>query len=313
MRIRFVIFALAATLMANSVHAEPSYLKESVVIDGAFVHLGDIFGNVGDRGMIAIARAPAPGKHAVYEVRQLAAIARNYGVEWRAKSWFDRVVIKRDSIVIGLDEIESELLKEIRRSGLRGEWEIMLRNRRFTLTLPADQPATLAITNLNIDQRLGRFTATVAAPAGHPTPTVRAVNGRLFRIIEIPTMNRRIGVREVIRKSDIEWIKMRSEKVNRNVVVDAEQLIGKTPRRSLRPGQPIRSGDVRTPIIVTKGSLVTMVLRTGNMVLTSRGKAVENGSLHEAVRVMNTKSKTVVEAIVTSPNMVRVVTTVQLP
>lgn len=313
MKIRLMIFALAATLLANSVHAQPSYLKESVVIGGAFILLGDIFENVGDRGTIAIARAPAPGNQAVYEVRQLAVIARTYGVEWRAKSWFDRVVIKRDSIVIGRNEIESELLKEIRKSGLRGEWQIMLRNRRFALTLPADQPATVEIRNLNIDQRLGRFTATVAAPAGHPTPTVRTVNGRLFRIIEVPTMNRRIGVGEVIRKRDIEWIKMRSEKVNRNVVVDAEQLIGKTPRRGLRPGQPIRSGDVRKPIIVTKGSLVTIVLKTGRMVLTSKGRAVENGSLHDAVRVMNTKSKTIVEAIVTSPNMVRVIPTVLLP
>ncbi len=313
MRIRFVIFALAVALMANSVHAKPSYLKESVVVDGAFVHLGDIFGNVGNRSTIAIARAPAPGSHAVYEVRQLAAIARNYGVEWRAKSWFDRVVIKRDSIVIGRDEVESELLKEIRKSGLQGEWEIMLRNRRFTLTLPADQPATLAIRNLNIDQRLGRFSATVAAPADHPTPLVRTIHGRLFRIIEVPTMRRRIRAREVIRESDLEWIKMRSEKVNRNVVVEAEDLIGKTPRRGLRPGQPIRSGDVRKPIIVAKGSYVTIVLKTGNMVLTSKGRAVENGSLNEAVRVMNTKSKTVVEAIVTSHNMVQIVTTVQLP
>ena len=313
MKIRLMIFALAATLLANSVHAQPSYLKESVVIGGAFILLGDIFENVGDRGTIAIARAPAPGNQAVYEVRQLAVIARTYGVEWRAKSWFDRVVIKRDSIVIGRNEIESELLKEIRKSGLRGEWQIMLRNRRFALTLPADQPATVEIRNLNIDQRLGRFTATVAAPAGHPTPTVRTVNGRLFRIIEVPTMNRRIGVGEVIRKRDIEWIKMRSEKVNRNVVVDAEQLIGKTPRRGLRPGQPIRSGDVRKPIIVTKGSLVTIVLKTGRMVLTSKGRAVENGSLHDAVRVMNTKSKTIVEAIVTSPNMVRVVPAILLP
>ena len=144
MKIRLMIFALAATLLANSVHAQPSYLKESVVIGGAFILLGDIFENVGDRGTIAIARAPAPGNQAVYEVRQLAVIARTYGVEWRAKSWFDRVVIKRDSIVIGRNEIESELLKEIRKSGLRGEWQIMLRNRRFALTLPADQPATVA-------------------------------------------------------------------------------------------------------------------------------------------------------------------------
>ena len=313
MRILLMICALAATLLAGSVHAQPSYHKESVVIDGDYIRLGDIFENVGDRGTIAIARAPAPGSHAVYDVRRLAAIASTYGVKWRAKSWFDRVVVKRNSIVIGRDEIESEILKEIRKSGLQGEWEVLLRNRHFALKLPADRPATLEISNLNIDQRLGRFTATVASPAGHAMPTRRTVNGRLYRIIEVPTVNRRIAKRDVIRKGDIEWIKMRSAQVNRNVIVDAEQLIGKTPRRGLRPGQPIRSGDVRTPIIVTKGSLVTMVLKTGNMVLTSKGRAVDNGSMNEAVRVMNTKSKAVIEAIVTSPNMVRVVPTVQLP
>ena len=37
-----------------------------------------------------------------------------------------------------------------------------------------------------------------------------------------------------------------------------DQLAGKQARRFLRVGEPVRAADVRAPILVTKGSTVTM-------------------------------------------------------
>ena len=38
----------------------------------------------------------------------------------------------------------------------------------------------------------------------------------------------------------------------------------------------MRSGDVRAPIVVAKGSLVTMIVQSPTMTLTAKGKALEN-------------------------------------
>lgn len=97
-----------------------------------------------------------------------------------------------------------------------------------------------------------------------------------------------------------------ADQVNRNILTDANRLIGQEVRRGTNAGQPVRSSDLRAPLIVSKGSLVTMVLQTPKMQLTSKGRAMDDAAMGEVVRIMNTQSKTVVEATVVGTNTVQV-------
>ncbi|MDX1486396.1 MAG: flagellar basal body P-ring formation chaperone FlgA, partial [Alphaproteobacteria bacterium] len=119
-------------------------------------------------------------------------------------------------------------------------------------------------------------------------------------------LNRRIKAGDIIRRHDIHWVTMRRSQVNRNVIVDGDQLIGMTPKRFVPAGRKVRMGDIRHPRLIKKGAIVTMVLSTPKMVLTSKGRALEHGARGETIKVMNLKSKTVIEAEITGPNSVRI-------
>jgi flagellar basal body P-ring formation protein FlgA len=95
-------------------------------------------------------------------------------------------------------------------------------------------------------------------------------------------------------------------------VLDMHELVGKTPRRLLRAHEPLRSFDVETPVVVHKGDLVTILLETATMRLTAQGKALEDGSLGAGIRIANTKSSRVIDAVVVAPNLVKVAPTGQL-
>ena len=71
---------------------------------------------------------------------------------------------------------------------------------------------------------------------------------------------------------------------------------------------PLRAGDFRKPIVVTKNSLVTMVVQTPYMLLTAQGRAIQDGAMGDAIRVMNTFSKVTVDAVVEGPSRVLVKT-----
>ena len=58
--------------------------------------------------------------------------------------------------------------------------------------------------------------------------------------------------------------------------------------------------------MVAKGSIVSLVYRTSNMVLTAGGRALENGAMGSVIRVLNRKSKVVVEARVDGGNVLSV-------
>jgi len=66
----------------------------------------------------------------------------------------------------------------------------------------------------------------------------------------------------------------------------------------------VQSTAVQQPILVPKGSLVTIVLQIPKMTLTAQGKALDNGSDGDTIRITNSQSKKVIEAEVTGPGKV---------
>ncbi len=78
-------------------------------------------------------------------------------------------------------------------------------------------------------------------------------------------------------------------------------MLGRTPRRPAKAGQPLRTDQLQPPILVPRGSLVTVTVRRLNMVLTIKGRAMEDGARDGVIRIANLKSNTVFEAVVSGP------------
>jgi len=134
------------------------------------------------------------------------------------------------------------------------------------------------------------------APA-EGTPLARAtISGRAVEMTDIPVLGRRLEPGEVIAHNDVEWISVRADRVGRNTISDPERLLGKSPRRPIRAGEAVLSADLREPVLVEKNSIVTIRLQHPRMELTAQGRALDQGSAGDTIRVMNTKSKTVVNA-----------------
>src|SRR3546814_15228367 len=84
--------------------------------------------------------------------------------------------------------------------------------------------------------------------------------------------------------------------------MDAGDLVGMSPRRGLAANTPIRIHDVERPIDVARGDTVVMPLQSGALMIPARGRALDQGSLGQVVRVLNVDSNRPVEAVVTGPN-----------
>ncbi|MBK8174434.1 MAG: flagellar basal body P-ring formation protein FlgA [Rhodospirillales bacterium] len=172
------------------------------------------------------------------------------------------------------------------------------------LTLPAD--AVVSVERLTFTQSNGRFAAVISAR----TPDGRAQRmtaiGRMHANIDIPVLNRRVDAGEVIRQGDVQWVAMQEHAIPANAVYEPRELVGFAPRRSLRAGTPVTSADLVRPVVVAKGSVVMLVLRTPTMLLTARGRALENGAIGETIRVSNDQSRTVVSGVVLADGQVAV-------
>ncbi len=302
--IRFLAALLLILTLPLSAAAAPM-LKPEVTVKDSVIRLGDLFDGVGERAQVAVAAAPPPGSHMVLSSTWLAALADSQHIGWQPTSRFDQIVVERATREIGADEISQRLMDAISERTSVANAELKLDMPTVRLAVAASDTRPLAVDNLTLDARSGRFTAFVSAVAGDAAAPLR-VSGRLIRMAEVPVLTRLIAPGETIAAGDVTTTTLRAERVSPDMLLQASDLIGKSPRHQLRPGEPLRQSDVEVPLVVHRGTLVTIVLDTPSLHLSAEGKALDDGGMGAVIRVANTKSSRVIDAVVSGPGSVTV-------
>ncbi len=89
------------------------------------------------------------------------------------------------------------------------------------------------------------------------------------------------------------------------VLTDPDQAVGKTARFSLAPGQPLRQDQLTAPLVIQQGQAVKLIYQGNGFVATNDGKALNNATEGQLVRV-RTASGTVVSGLAQPNGSVRV-------
>jgi flagella basal body P-ring formation protein FlgA len=305
-RIRLGLLALLALAIAPAVATAAPTIKPMVSVAAPVVRLGDLFDGLDGHADLPVIAAPPPGKRLLLSAGWLAALAAAQHLDWHPTSGFDQVAVERASRTIEADEISRRLMASLAERAPTTNAELRLDNSNVHLLVAADQTAPPSVQDLRFDAGSGRFTALVTAPGDDGGTDRLRVSGLLVRRTEVPVAAHMISPGDVITRSDLTMMAIRADRMSQDVVAETADLVGKTPRRALRPGEPIRGADIEVPVVVHRGNLVTLVLETPNMRLTAEGKAMEDGGKGAVIRVTNTKSNRAIDAVVVGPGIVSV-------
>lgn len=285
----------------NDLPAGPVSLNFQTLINGEVVRLGDLFSNAGPQADKSVVYAPRPGRKATYDAKWLYRVARYYGLDWKPTTSRDRITIIRESITVGYNEIIEVIMVALGEENVPGDMLAEISNRSMKLYLPADIFPEIAVEDLVYDKRSNRFSAIIVAPANNPAAQRHRVTGKLYKMIDIPVLKDTLRAGERITKKNLEWQSVRSERISNDTITSIDDIIGMTPRYTLRAGSQIRSNEVRYPILIKRRSLVTIALIHKTMTLTIQGRAMENGAKGDIIRITNIKSKQIIDAEVVGP------------
>lgn len=303
---RLAALLLSATLLAAPI-ANATTLKPIGSVAAAQITLGDLFDglpeDVASRTLMA---APAPGSSMTLDAGMLARIAGANGITWRPISPYDNVQLKREAVEVSTAGIQDALRAALIQAGTGADVDIQLDNRTLSLFLPVGSDASVRVENLAYEPARGRLTADLVAPASGPELLRQTVTGRAIDMVELPVLNRRLQTGEIIGEGDLTYLRAPRDRLIAGAVTDSADLVGKTLRRTVTPNQAVNSRDVREPVLVAKGAMVTIMLQSDLMTLTTQGRSLADGSQGELVRIVNTSSSRVIEAIVAGPNLVTV-------
>jgi len=154
--------------------------------------------------------------------------------------------------------------------------------------------------------------------SGAVTLRVEAVkNGKTLRSFPVPIQvtlyddvvvtSRRLKRNDVIAAHDI-TVEHRAVNLKADLPLsDPAEVIGRRTTRALPAGRPLDLSLIEDVPLVERGQKVTLRFQTGNLLLTARGEAIEDGWAGQPVRVKNLASKKLVTGIPADKGLVDVV------
>jgi flagella basal body P-ring formation protein FlgA len=158
--------------------------------------------------------------------------------------------------------------------------------------------AELLVERISWQPTTQRFFATLLAkPAQGDAQRISAI-GQLSRDVQVPVPVRPLAPGQIIAASDLELVSFGERRLPANAVKDADEMVGRMPRRPLRQGALVTAADLKRPVLVARGAQVIIVISMQNMRLTARGQALDEGAVGDTVRVVNHQSRAVVSGVV---------------
>ena len=294
---------IVATLLGSPAIA--ASLRPLTTLQAPVVRLSDLFDDAGPEAARVLGTAPAPGGRIVVEAAQLAAIARQFGVEWRPSSTSDRAVLDRPGKLLAREPVLAALREALTAISAPADADIELPGFTAPLVPPEAEPQA-AIEQLNFDAGTGRFTGMLAVTAEN-MPTLRLrLSGTVQEMVEVPVLVHRLLSGSVIGPADLQMTRVRAGLVRGDVARSPAQAVGLAVRRQVMPGQPLLLAELGRLAAVQKGAHVTMQLQAPGLTLLAQGQALESGGIGDRIQVLNPTSHVVVEAEVVAPDRVRV-------
>ncbi len=294
--------AFAIPAFAVPAAADAATLRPATRLAGPMVLLSDLFDDAGEQASRPLGASPGPGERLVVLAPQLAAIARQLGVDWRPSSPGDRVTLERPGA-----PLPEALVTDALRTALSGAGGGDLDMPGFASPLVPDGTALRAVVEqLSFQSDTQRFTAGVAVTgAGMDTLHLR-LSGRLVATVEVPVALHVLVPGVPIGPDDVRLRKLRVTAVPADAARAIEAIVGLVPRRTLADGAPLPQGALMRPAAVTRGDRVAISLSAPGILLAGGGQAIDGGALGDTISVLNPTSRAVLRAVVIGPDSVRV-------
>lgn len=299
--------ALLATLISVPAALAVPTLKGDITVNKAIVTIGDMFDDAGNLAETGIFMAPAPGTTGVVPLADLTRAATLAGLTEFENVGYSRVRVARASTLVDAALLDGLIGADLERRGIvSGEVTAALRFNVADVSFDAEavaDPATLV--SLRYTPGNNGFSARFMI-AGIDEPV--DLDGTIQLMTKAPRLAKTLPTGTILSRGDFELADVPLATADAGGYADISQLVGKQLVRQARGGIMLKATDVTEPKVVTRNTLVTVVLRSGPMTLTVKGTALTTAAVGEPVDVLNSVTRKILHGVARSDGAVEIVT-----
>jgi len=284
-------------------------LHANVTVASDLVRIGDLIDNAGSFAQIAVYRAPDLGTTGTIPTAQVLTALRAHQVIGVDTRNIREVTVTRLARTVESKAIELAVTQALQhRNGLGDAGNLTLTFDRDVqdLRLDAANSGAMQVAAARFEPRNGRFDVTfeiVNEVTGSPTRL--RFTGTAVETVDAVVLTRNVDRSDLLKSADI-VIERRTKAEVGNDAASREQSLGMQMRRPMHAGQPLRTADLLKPDLVQRDQSVTVIYESPGLYLTTRGKALDNGTEGDVVNVLNLQSKRTVTGIVSGRGQVTI-------
>lgn len=293
-----IIFSLLTCFCLISMDAYAITLRDQSIVTDDVIRVQDLFHGQPRNGDKILGAAPRPGTQMTLSARTLQRVAIAMDLDWRPATSADHITVHRAATIISSNTVEKQMKDYLSSHVSAEEFSIQFTSGSPEMILPPNMAETFEVTDFSYNPETRWFEANLVAPSRKNVHTQRMVSGKIDPLAQIPTLKHTLRNGDTISRRDIKMISMPARNVNHDTFMRVDALIGKTPRRIITAGTPIKEMDVQEPRVVKRGETVTMIYNHKGLRLTSTGRAMENGARGDLIRVVNHQSSKTIDAVV---------------
>lgn len=300
-------FGLANAAAQNTNPPPRPILKAEATVTGPVVRVGDLIDNAGIIANVAIFRAPDLGSTGVVPAAAVIEAVRIHALVGLDTGGIDEVTVTRASRSIPVADIEAKVAHALSTRFNLGDVKDITVNFERDPTVIFVEPNAKGdprVAQITFDPRSGHFDATLEIPTGAASRGLLRLSGHAAATAGVVMVSHDIERGALIKDSDLLVERRLRAEVSRDAITDSARVIGMAARAQLRPGQPLRSGDLMKPELVQRNETVTLVFQVPGITLTVRGKAAEGGAEGDVISVLNEQSKRTIQGTIVGPGRV---------
>jgi flagella basal body P-ring formation protein FlgA len=304
-----IVSSLRATALCALAYApcpaSAALLRSFSEITGPTGRLADLFDQLGSTPDRVLGRGPAPGARIVVGSPQLAAIARDFNVDWRPATGAEQAIVECRGDPLPPAQITAMLRVALQNAGAPDDFEVAAPDLQPML-VPVGSIATPDVSQLSYDRQGGNFTALITVRVPGASDMRMRVSGAVIAMVPAAVTTRRLLAGNLVGPGDVQIKQLRAALVRAGVAILPQSAIGMALKHDVPMGQPLMSADVTRQMLVQRGQIVHMTLNSDGIALSGQGRATDAGARGDHVRVENPASHRMIDAEVTGAGEVRV-------
>lgn len=290
--------------------------NDKAIVKGPYITLGEIANISGEEperieqlAGLRLGNAPSPGSTTVLTQELLGMRLAATGADFSGVVW---QTAKAVAITTGAQVVSGQYLTDMAHQAVAKKLAGV--NGELTIT-PAVIPADVSVPLGTVEVVIGipggvRFTGFTTAYAAifvdgqrYSSVPVR-MEVKLYQQVVVAA--RAISGREVLTSDSIRLERADTGHLAAGYITDGNQAIGLASRRLIMQGTVITSQLLDKPVLITRGSAVTIVARMGDIEVTVNGQALQDGAKDQLIRVQNVTSRRIIAARVVDNSTVLV-------